>query len=214
MYDEAIWIRIQILDSARNPFNSLCIVYFVHSDYVLISSLKQQVKAYVLEALACALNLQSINQLQLTGKDVHSLLDILLHKSSQGSFSKFRKDEQVTPLGQKRKQSTTDLSLQNISLEDIHTRKKLQRQNNDIFGSYPQAALQKIHFKIEGELPYKLTLEGTNVLDGIKSLVLCGIAETPTLNHHLHPNQILDNLLKPIEIIESIGQSELVIINK
>jgi len=74
--------------------------------------------------------------------------------------------------------------------EDRATRQRLENDITDQFGNHVQPAIEKVNFTVSGkfgsgeyevekEFSCKVTFEGPNVLEGLRSLVSHGIAKLP-----------------------------------
>ncbi|KAF8929772.1 hypothetical protein BGZ58_008691 [Dissophora ornata] len=145
-----------------------------------------------------------IEEWPLTGKYPSSLGELLLHKDSQGSHSQYRLNQiDENPLSnvhKKRKpedlQDKYSRGMRDIRAEDITKIATRDRFVATEFGRNAQPRLERIDLQLNlpytseakdfdlGRLtkqpfPIKVVLEGTNVIEGIKSLIPLGVAQNP-----------------------------------
>ncbi|XP_033105120.1 centromere protein N-A-like [Anneissia japonica] len=211
-HGNALWFHVAIQDSQHPracfmPSNSVLIVHYPHSHYVMVTSIKAAYKDFVMQALMNSLECTEIRELQLSGQSLDSLADMVLNRSSQGDFSQYRHnkvDENPLVPRKSRKRTIADTSEElldgRISRENIKQKKRCDRINTSTFGSYAQPVLQTLKYTLDTNFrgsefapamaahnePFhcKVRFEGSNVLEGIKQLGPAGLASLP-LPHHL-----------------------------
>lgn len=182
-------------------------IYMIHipgSSHVLLSTVKAAYRTYFYKALENLFGCENLKEIDLTGKKVGPLCDLVLNKSSQGSFSHFRLNQvDENPLSRKRKRdSGEDSDIENNPKtfnEEWKKDQKIKTQTLKTFGSNPQPSLEKIEFKMStrfkaGEYVPELAdseetvncfvrFKGTNVLEGIQKLCEHGLASQPLPSH-------------------------------
>ncbi|KAG0225779.1 hypothetical protein BGX31_007509 [Mortierella sp. GBA43] len=226
---DMIWIRISVHDGLAPHAlpSSATIIYFIwliNSEYLLGLPIKAEWKDFVLEALLRAFKASEIEEQPLTGKIPASLGELLLNRDSQGSYSRYRLNQvdsnPLSSIPQKRKtedpQHKYRKGMQDIQAEDIDMIAARDRFVSAEFGSNPQPCLNRVDLQLN--LPYtstskdfnlgrstrqpfpiKVVLEGSNVIEGIKSLVPLGVAKNPmpaflTELHSMATNNLIVDL--------------------
>ncbi|KAI8602389.1 centromere protein Chl4/mis15/CENP-N [Dissophora ornata] len=206
---DMLWIRISIHDGLAPhvlpaPLSVVYFIWFRDSSYLLSSAMKVEWRDFVLEALLRLFKASEIEEWPLTGKYPSSLGELLLHKDSQGSHSQYRLNQiDENPLSnvhKKRKpedlQDKYSRGMRDIRAEDITKIATRDRFVATEFGRNAQPRLERIDLQLNlpytseakdfdlGRLtkqpfPIKVVLEGTNVIEGIKSLIPLGVAQNP-----------------------------------
>ncbi|KAF9109464.1 hypothetical protein BGX27_007582 [Mortierella sp. AM989] len=206
---EMVWIRISIHDGlAPNVLpTSTSVVYFIwfiNSEYLLGATIKAEWKDFIMEALLRLFRASGIEEWPLTGKSPTSLAELLLHKDSQGSHSRYRLNQlDDNPLSGTTKKRKLEDPHQKYTrgMGDIRAEDQVKIASRDRFvaadfGPNPQPSLNRVDLQINlpytagakdfnlGRLtkqsfPIKVVLEGSNVIEGIKSLIPLGVAQNP-----------------------------------
>ncbi|KAF8982132.1 hypothetical protein BGZ46_001739 [Entomortierella lignicola] len=176
--------------------------YFKH--YLLGATIKAEWKDFIMEALLRLFRASGIDEWPLTGKSPTSLAELLLHKDSQGSHSRYRLNQlDDNPLSSASKKRKLEDPHENYTkgMQDIRAEDEMKIASRDRFvaadfGPNPQPSLHRVDLQINlpytaeaegfklGRLtkqpfPMKIVLEGSNVIEGIKSLIPLGIAQNP-----------------------------------
>ncbi|KAF9171550.1 hypothetical protein BGX21_007962 [Mortierella sp. AD011] len=206
---EMIWIRISIHDGlAPNvlPASTTVVyfIWFISSEYLLGATIKAEWKDFILEALLRLFKASGIEEWPLTGKSPTSLAELLLHRDSQGPHSRYRLNQlDDNPLsGALKKRKLQDPHEKYTrGMQDIRTIDEAKIASRDRFvaanfGPNPQPNLHRVDLQINlpytteakdfrlGRLtkqpfPIKVVLEGSNVIEGVRSLIPMGIAQNP-----------------------------------
>eukprot|EP00026_Physarum_polycephalum_P014494 Phypoly_transcript_15013.p1 GENE.Phypoly_transcript_15013~~Phypoly_transcript_15013.p1 ORF type:complete len:177 (+),score=10.42 Phypoly_transcript_15013:188-718(+) len=94
-----LWIRLGIYDDIKKgtlpaPVNSTYVVYYPHSTYIFISSLRKENSMYILKGLAVGMECEDVIDpgASLDSNHVQSLADLVLYPTSQGSYRTARLD--------------------------------------------------------------------------------------------------------------------------
>jgi len=94
-----LWIRLGIYDNVQKgtiptSADSTYVVYYPHSTYIFISSLKQEHSEFILKSLASSLRCEDVIDPghSLSSSNVQSLADLMLYPTSQGPYRAFRLD--------------------------------------------------------------------------------------------------------------------------
>ncbi|KAF9976230.1 hypothetical protein BGZ73_008937 [Actinomortierella ambigua] len=208
-YDDMVWIRISVMDGlAPNTLpQSSTIAYFIwfsNSDYLIHAGMKAEWREFILEAFVRLFKAAKIEEWPLTGKSPTSLAELLLHRESQGQYSRYRlgqvDDNPLLHTPAKRKAPTVadkfSRGMDDIEPENLDQIVTRESQIAQEFGPNIQPALPKVRIGLDlpyttsskdfdlGRLtrrafPISVVLEGSNVIEGIKELVSLGIAEDP-----------------------------------
>ncbi|KAI1317807.1 hypothetical protein EDD11_007829 [Mortierella claussenii] len=206
---DMLWIRISIHDGlAPNmlpaPASIVYFVWFINSEYLLGVTIKAEWRDFIMEALLRTFKGNEIEDWPLTGKSPKSLADLLLHKDSQGSHSRYRlnhlDDNPLSTVLKKRKPEDPlekyTHGMQDIRAEDMNKIATRDRFVATEFGPNEQPSLHKVDLQLNlpfttesvdfslGRLtrqpfPIKVVLEGSNVIEGIKQLIPLGVAQNP-----------------------------------
>ncbi|KAF9923338.1 hypothetical protein FBU30_006608 [Linnemannia zychae] len=216
--DQMIWIRISIHDGlAPNvlPASSsvIYLIWFTDSEYLLTANIKKEWTDFIMEAILRLFKAEEIKEWPLTGNSPRSLSELLLQKDSQGAQSIYRLDQfDSNPLSgsiKRRKiidpRETYAQGMDDIQSEDIAKIARRDYQVSKEFGPNAQPSLPRVDFQLNlpyttkakdfelGRLnrqpfPIKVIFEGTNVIEGIKSLIPLGVAteEMPKFLTDLH----------------------------
>ncbi|KAG0012050.1 hypothetical protein BGZ80_000240 [Entomortierella chlamydospora] len=180
---EMIWIRISIHDGlAPNvlPASTTVVyfIWFISSEYLLGATIKAEWKDFILEALLRLFKASGIEEWPLTGKSPTSLAELLLHRDSQDPHEKYTRGMQ---------------DIRTVDEAKIASRDRFVAAD---FGPNPQPSLHRVDLQINlpyttgakdfrlGRLtkqpfPIKVVLEGSNVIEGVRSLIPLGIAQNP-----------------------------------
>ncbi|KAG0318432.1 hypothetical protein BGZ97_003783 [Linnemannia gamsii] len=203
---QMIWIRISIHDGlAPNvlplPSTVVYLIWFTNSEYLLTASIKKEWVDFIMEALMRLFKAEEMEEWPLTGNSPKSLSELLLQKDSQGAQSIYRLNQlDNNPLsGSTKKRKLADprenyaQGMEDIQSEDIT---KIARRDLRVakdFGPNAQPSLSRVDLQLNlpytsqakdfklGRLnrqpfPMKVIFEGSNVIEGIKSLIPLGVA--------------------------------------
>ncbi|KAF9122813.1 hypothetical protein BG015_005467 [Linnemannia schmuckeri] len=203
---QMIWIRISIHDGlAPNvlPVSSTVVylIWFTNSEYILTASIKKEWVEFIMEAIMRVFKAEELEEWPLTGNSPKSLSELLLQKDSQGAQSIYRLNQlDSNPLsGTTKKRKLEDprtnyaQGMEDIQSEDMN---KIVRRDLRVakdFGPNDQPNLSRVDIQLNlpyteqakdfelGRLnrqpfPVKVIFEGSNVIEGIKSLIPLGVA--------------------------------------
>ncbi|XP_064640560.1 centromere protein N-like [Lineus longissimus] len=180
-------------------------VYYPHTDYVLLTAIKQAHRRAILQALQVAIGCSEVTEMKLSGKSVTSLLQLALNKDSQGSFSKFRLNQvDANPLSVRQRQKRKvpdedDDALIHITDENIVQKRRRIDILLDVFGPNEQPQLEKVEFRLDTKFrglkhapgmrertdPFRcrVKFEGVSVLKGIREMADRGILDSKMPAH-------------------------------
>ncbi|RIA98692.1 centromere protein Chl4/mis15/CENP-N [Glomus cerebriforme] len=202
-FEKNWWIRISIHDGVPPNVlpisaNIIYVIYFTNSEHLLCSNIKREHKEFIMQGLLKTFMCDEIEEWDLKGKYVDSLEKLLLHRQSQGTYSRYRLNQvDDNPLSFPSKKLKIDDMPKNVDqLEDVMDEDEIlllkQRDTvvDDNFGPNEQPSLDVVEIKLSSPLhmsnndqsiPLSTTVlfEGTNVIEGIKKMVMAGIAEPP-----------------------------------
>ncbi|KAG0365665.1 centromere protein Chl4/mis15/CENP-N [Gamsiella multidivaricata] len=226
---EMVWIRISIHDGlAPNglpaPTTIVYFIWFINSEYLLGVTIKVEWREFIMEALLRLFKASEIDEWPLTGKSPTSLAELLLYKDSQGPHSRYRLNQvDENPLsGSIKKRKLEDpfdkytKGRRDIRAEDMDKIATRDRFVAADFGPNAQPSLQRVDIQLNvpytteaknfslGRMtrqpfPIKVIIEGSNVIEGIKSLIPLGVAKNPmpkflTELHSMATNTIIVDL--------------------
>ncbi|CAG8547111.1 4722_t:CDS:2, partial [Ambispora leptoticha] len=177
LHDNCLWARISLYDG------------------IAINTLPPPSNIIYL-GITKTFNCKEVEELDLKGKDIASLQELLLHQGSQGSYNSFRQNRmEDNPLIHPSKRSSAIDSRKEedsrIVSDDVISKKR-ETVAKDTFGSQDQPALD--HYEIQVKIPLrqshfqsgennpitaKIRIEGINVFNGIKKMVALGIIVPP-----------------------------------
>ncbi|XP_059138964.1 centromere protein N-like [Physella acuta] len=206
LFAGGVWLRIHVSSAsahgrkeakAYNPHNSLFAVTFPGSPYVIINKCGLRNLHLITEAVTSTLNADSLIDIQLSGRHVASLADIVLKNTTCQSYRE--QEDKENPLinkqGKKRKGfdnenfEDTEMIINGNSEEKRRRIEKL----NQTFGEDPQPILEKLEYKFDlkfygkpaSESVCKSTVEikGKSVLDGLCQLARAGVLKFPLPTH-------------------------------
>ncbi|XP_071958699.1 centromere protein N-like [Antedon mediterranea] len=211
-HSDSLWFHVAILQDSPHsqacflPSNSFLIVHYPHSPYIMVTNIKAAYKDIVMQALMNSLECTKIQELKLTGRNLHSLADMVLNCDSQGAFSQYRLNKiDQNPLTRKSRKRPRGPEVKEevfdgrICCEDIQEKKQRKEINISTFGINKQPILETVKYNLETTFrgtdfapamdqkkPFRcrVKFEGTNVLEGIKQLGPAGLAILP-LPHHI-----------------------------
>lgn len=190
LWKNSLWTRLHFCEGSSSSLlsNTVYIIYYPNAQYIFMSSIKAAYKQYILQALSSLLHCQALEEINLSGRDVFSLKELLLNKSSQGAFSKYKLNQiDMNPLSRKRKREI-DANMKPLNQEITNENKEEQRKRHQIadnaFGPNPQPVLERVEFKtrtrlrsgsqdfpqLNNPISCSVKFEGTSVIEGIKNL--------------------------------------------
>lgn len=220
---DAVWIRIGIHEGVSSSSQHLWlpsnVIYMIHhpcSQYIIISKVKVSHRDYLMQALLCTLQCSEIKELQLSGKSVDSLADMVLHKQSQGGFAQYRLNKVHTnPLTNKKsrkRKASSEIDVYDIAVQYENSKDKAQQEKHtqEVFGAHRQPKLQKLEYRLETRFrgvhfapamalrkdePFRCNVkfEGPSVLEGIKGLGSKGLAIYPLPYHISNVHSLAKN---------------------
>jgi len=82
-------MKIYLFNILPMPSNIVYLIYYPHSS-LLLTSMKKEYSEYIIQSLLIIFHQQSIQEVQLAGKNPDVLSDLYLYKESQGPFRKYR----------------------------------------------------------------------------------------------------------------------------
>ncbi|PFX22237.1 centromere protein N-like [Stylophora pistillata] len=216
LWRNGLWTRIQFCNRSSTSLlsNNVFIIYYPNSEYVFMSTIKAAHKQYIVQTLSTLLHSQTLEEVKLSGRDVPSLKELVLNKSSQGVLSKYRLNQvDGNPLSRKRKREKDRklevLQSQEITSENWAEEQKRQQLIDGAFGTNLQPKLERIEFKMQTRLRSRqqfpqlispiscnVRFEGSSVLEGIKNLGSQSFVDIPlpsylTNLHSLSRNSLL-----------------------
>ncbi|XP_041123516.1 centromere protein N-like isoform X2 [Polyodon spathula] len=185
--DDAVWIRVAWGDNFTKPnqFKPTYIVYQLHTPYVFISNLNVKHRPLVSQALVIATKHDEIKEIQLRGRSLKSLKDLVLRRYKQS----FQTHQPKTL--QERDSSERDQGIDNEHAKRLADLKEVATQT---FGEGPLPKLETAVFKLETKFkdpenriltnrpePFRCAVKfsSPSFLESIKSLVTLGIASAP-----------------------------------
>eukprot|EP00898_Chlorokybus_atmophyticus_P005819 jgi/Chlat1/6238/Chrsp44S05851 len=189
---DALWLRIAADTpgaTARQQQAAACyLVYHTRSPYVLWSSPRHEHKPYILHAVGAALGCSHVEEQNLSGKRIDALFQ-LVHGDSSSSLPEQSGVETGGPLERNKRKRP-------MKAADKQTAKPAsQVLAEQLFGSGPLPALDHIEFQVHDPLfgqedgddndastssvSYSVRFDGSNALEGFRSLVAAGIAKPP-----------------------------------
>ncbi|KAL9975722.1 hypothetical protein ACROYT_G012915 [Oculina patagonica] len=199
LWKNALWTRLHICEgtSASLLSNTVFLIYYPNSEYIFMSSIKAAHKQYILQTLSTLLHCQTLEEVKLSGRDMFSLKELVLNKSSQGAFSRYRLNQlDGNPLSRKRKREkerkTEVMQSQEITSENKEEDQKRQQFRDSAFGTNPQPVLERVEFKMQTRLRSRqhfpqlnrpiscnVKFEGPSVIEGIKNLASQSFVDVP-----------------------------------
>ncbi|XP_020623935.1 centromere protein N-like isoform X1 [Orbicella faveolata] len=200
LWKNGLWTRLRISDSTSASLlsNTVFLVYYPNSEYIFSSAIKAAYKQYILQTLSTLLHCQTLEEVKLSGRDMFSLKELVLNKSSQGPFSMYRLSQlDGNPLSRKRKREKAERQTevtqsQEITSENKEEDQKRQHFTDSAFGSNPQPVLERVEFKMQTRLRSRqhfprlnrpiscnVTFEGPSVIEGIKNLGSQSFVDVP-----------------------------------
>ncbi|XP_060077054.1 centromere protein N-like [Ylistrum balloti] len=204
----ALWTRLSATISGRRqqeyrPSNIVYMVYFPKTQYIIVSRYKLSAEEFLKQTILTTLGSTGMTNMQLTGRDLYSLIHLALNRKCQGPFSKFSSSQEQRPpfAGfQPKKRKVIEIEHnQNIICEDEETMKKRAKLLEKSFGLEEQPCLEKVEYKVKTKFrgtdyvpsmanrqdAFKCTVkfEGTSVLEGIRNLGATGLATVPLPGH-------------------------------
>ncbi|KAK6480009.1 centromere protein N isoform X1 [Huso huso] len=185
--DDAVWIRVAWGDNFTKPnqFKPTYVVYQLQTPYVFISNLNVKHRPLLSQALVIATKHDEIKEIQLRGRSLKSLKDLVLRRYKQ-SFQTY----QPKPL-QERHCPERD---QGIVHEHAKRLADLKEVATQTFGDGPLPKLETAVFKLETKFkdpenriltnrpePFRCAVKfsSPSFLESLKSLVTLGIASAP-----------------------------------
>ncbi|KAF9195624.1 hypothetical protein BGZ50_004022 [Haplosporangium sp. Z 11] len=204
---EMIWIRISIHDGQAAdilppPTTIVYLIWFTNSEYLLSGMIKAEWRDFIMEALLRLFKASEVKEWPLSGRSPKSLAELLLLKESQGALSRYRLNQlDDNPLSNTLKKRKTEdphvkyaRGMQDIKAEDMNKIVSRERVVATEFGPNAQPTLQRVDVQLNlpytqkardfelGRLnrqpfPIKVVFEGSNVIEGIKSLIPLGVAQ-------------------------------------
>ncbi|KAG0346873.1 hypothetical protein BG004_000622 [Podila humilis] len=173
---------------------------FKDQEYLLTGTIKAEWKEFIVMAILELFRASKVEEWPLAGKSPTSLADLLLRKESQGAISQYRlnqmDDNPLSHAPKKRKKEDAQekyaQGMQDIEAVDII---KVARRDQVIatdFGPNTQPSLSRVDIQLQlpfttqsddfnlGQLtrqpfPIKITMEGTNVIAGLCSMIPLGL---------------------------------------
>ncbi|XP_069113024.1 centromere protein N-like [Argopecten irradians] len=206
----AFWTRLYATNGVYRrkdqnylPSNTVYIVYFPKTEYVIISRYKLSTEEFLHQTILTTLGANEMKNMQLCGHDLYSLIHLAMNKKSQGSFSKFNsKQGQQQPLAgfQPKKRKAIEIEKDDkIFHEDEEKMKKRAKILEKSFGVEEQPCLEKVEYRVKAKFRgteyvpsmanrhdfFKFTVkfEGPSVLEGIRNLGATGLARVPLPGH-------------------------------
>ncbi|CAL1529120.1 unnamed protein product [Lymnaea stagnalis] len=210
MFAGGVWLRMHMSLSlaqgnggkktgAYQAKNSVFVVTFPGSPYVMVSKAGVKLVKLVTEAISSVMNAASLVDIQLSGKHVASLADIVLRKDSKVSISSTYRDkeEAENPLIEKqpRKRKAPEeefLDSENIVDEDREEKRLRIETVVNKFGYEPQPVLERLSYsfdiKFHGEemdttCKSSVEIRGKSTLEGICQLAKTGLTKFPLPAH-------------------------------
>ncbi|KAI9297390.1 hypothetical protein K502DRAFT_347103 [Neoconidiobolus thromboides FSU 785] len=194
-----MWLRVAIYQghTSNVVYPKVYIVYRPETNFFLASTIRSDIRPYLLQALSEAFSLSAIDTLPLSGNNPKSLLDLVLNQYSQGPFSHYRLGQvDKSPLHMK--EFTVDIPKdykptgylpKNIEDEDKVNKGKQKFYTKERFGTNEQPVINSLFLKVDLEYrqnptksdplalsehgsPFSMSIkfEGHDILEGLREL--------------------------------------------
>ncbi|XP_033753905.1 centromere protein N-like isoform X2 [Pecten maximus] len=220
VHQGALWTRLYATNTVNRqqdqsylPSNTVYIVYFPKTEYVIMSRYKLSTEEYLHQAILTTLGATEMTNMQLCGHDLYSLIHLAMNRKCQGSFSKFNsKQDQRQPFAgfEPKKRKAIEIEKDDkIFCEDEETMKKRAKILEKSFGQEEQPCLEKVEYRVKTKFrgtdyvpsmarrqeAFKCTVkfEGSSVLEGIRNLGATGLASVPLPGHLANVHSLAKN---------------------
>ncbi|XP_035824896.1 centromere protein N-A isoform X2 [Aplysia californica] len=211
MFAGAVWLRLHFGSSplqqqqkkgprprAYNPNNSVFLVAFPNSPYVIVNRTGIRLTRIVSQAVKQVFGASGLKDIQLSGRHLMSLADIVHKKSNETMSSAYRDQETMeNPLcvGQKRKETELKEPGEVEGIVDDNRKFKRSRRESLVanFGASSRPILEKLEYKFNVQFRGKPTtdlkcqatieIKGKSILDGFCQLADAGYVKFPLPKH-------------------------------
>jgi len=206
-FSGAVWLRLHFKSSMLlqkskqtkkpyNPNNSVFLVVFHNSPYMIMSQVGAKLSRIVKEATIQVFGGTSLKDINLSGHHVKSLIDIVHRGNNEAVSSQYKnekiKENQLCPL-RPAEIENFNKSIDGVIEENKHQKQRAKELINSKFGSSTPPVLNKLEYQFDGifygkpvtDLPVKMSvvLRGANVLQGLSQLSALGLMEHPLPSH-------------------------------
>nr|XP_022337704.1 centromere protein N-like isoform X2 [Crassostrea virginica] len=212
LQDGALWCRLYIPTGNHNMnSNTVYLIYYPHCQCFAISAFKVSVQNFLFQCLSNAFGYATLTSMNLSGLHYKSLFQLAFNKLGETSFG-LTKDVQSLPfMGEnRRKRKAEEIEMEpNMRSEDIAMKRKRSLSLETAFGNFEQPVLESLQFKVEVKFMGRKNLknfsedgepirccvkfEGPSVLEGVRNLASCGLANEPLPKHLLKVNSLGTN---------------------
>ncbi|XP_029464014.1 centromere protein N [Rhinatrema bivittatum] len=189
-FDDAVWIRLAWGNHYAKPnqYKPTFVVYHSQTPYMFISNLTKPYKPLLCQALITAAQHSEIQEMELRGRCLDSLKDIVFKRYNQ-SFQTY----QARPLQERN--VTSKIADPRVTYENKQEKERIRALTWEAFGSGPQPKLEFAQYKLDTmfrgdsptgtfagkEEPFRCVVRfsSPHLLEGLKSLAPSGFAEAP-----------------------------------
>jgi len=225
LYAGAVWLRLHFdmssalqkktsksrRSSPYNPNNSVFIVTFDHSPFVIISSSLVRLSKIVMQGLKISFGVKGLRDIKLSGRHVASLADIVHRRNNEAVSSVFRdKERKESHLYLEAEVENVDKDLfENEDFEKVidekqRFKKRRQTTVEQAFGCAEQPYLETLDyefstrfggrpvFDMPNQTKVLVEIKGPSVLSGMKQLCQRGYVKLP-FRRHLNITQAARN---------------------
>lgn len=214
LHDGALWCRLYIQSGAPARFmnsNTIYLVYYPHCPCFAITAFKVSVRNFLFQCLSNAFNHHSLTNMMLSGLHYKSLFQLAFNKIGESSFGRLKAIENLPFLCRnERKRKAKEMEREpNLRSEDEVMKRRRSQSLEASFGVYDQPVLESLQFKVEVKFrgsqnlvnfpvkdePFRcrVKFEGPSVLDGVRNLASCGLANEPLPKHLMRVNSLGTN---------------------
>lgn len=210
LQDGALWCRLY-LPSGNHLMtaNAVYLIHYPNSHCFAISAFKVSVQNFLFQCLSNLFGFHTLTSMNLSGLQYKSLFQLAFNKLGETSFGKLS-DVQSLPFISRRKRKAEEIEREpNLRSEDVAMKRHRSLSLEAAFGEYQQPVLESLRFKVEAKFmgkknienfqddgePFRccVKFEGPSVLDGVRNLASCGLANEPLPKHLLRVNSLGTN---------------------
>lgn len=210
LQDGGLWCRLYLPSGNRfMNSNTVYLIHYPHCHCFAISAFKVSVQNFLFQCLSNTFGYQTLTSMNLSGLQYKSLFQLAFNKLGETSFGKLS-DLQSLPFISRRKRKAEEIEREpNLRSEDVAMKRQRSLSLEAAFGEYQQPVLESLQFKVEAKFmgkknienypddgePFRccVKFEGPSVLDGVRNLASCGLANEPLPKHLLRVNTLGTN---------------------
>ncbi|KAM9302040.1 centromere protein N [Gastrophryne carolinensis] len=186
-FGDALWIRLAWGNTTAKPnqYKPTFVVYHTQTPYAFITSLLNTLRPVLCQALLSAARYSQIQQLELKGRCLDSLKDIVFKRFHQGLQTYHPRPLQV-------RNAAPAIADSRVTYENLKEKERIYHLTREAFGDGPLPKIEYASYKLDttfkGESvgaikiePFRCAVKfsSPHVLQSIKSLAPTGIAEAP-----------------------------------